>query len=141
LSLPREDKLERILQYKEKINNSVKDILEILHKDHEASDTDSNSILEIEKKFQDIIYSFSSIGTIWGDQRIKHMHEFMKHIQAGFHLAMSADNASLRKFTMELFLSQVNSVIIQINEKDPWKIHIDFDALRARISALIEKGK
>lgn len=134
-TLTEREKVLKILEYKEKINDAKKNILDMLY----TGDIEKPSLeLEIKKKIEDILHYISCIGTLWREDKTNDMNSFIESLRHFFSLCFSPENR-MRKMTLELGLDYVNSLTIPIHVDKKWDFLIEIDTLLTRVKTEIKK--
>ena len=123
--------MEKILQYKSIINTAVKEALEILGNHVHDS-------IKLEQKFNDMLYSLSSIAILWGKKQ-REFNEYLDSLRGLYSTAMSLD-IRMQPYTLKMIFSQINSFTINLDPRRKLKLQFDYDMLQSKFTALIERN-
>ena len=140
------EKLEKILEYKERINQNVKDIRDLIsyHKIPAPSGDMIKDMLteqkiranskdgEIKKKIDDIIHSMSCIGMLWKEDKASDFQSFLKSLQNLFNTCLDTEHR-MKYDMLEFPLNMSNSLVIPIHESKKWSSLIELEPLLAKI--------
>ena len=149
----RMEKLKMILAYRERINQNVQEIIELIHKPQVQNLEPKNEFnekfanlfvvpirnndVEIRKKIQDIIFSLSCIASLWREDKARNMMDYITSLQSLFSSYFSEQHPSLRTPILEITLDYVNSLILPIHENKKWEYSIEIESLLSKIKATI----
>ncbi len=140
------EKLNKILEYKERINQDVKDIRDLIsfHKKPISSGDMIKDILEeqrirsnskdneIKKKVDDIIHSMSCIGLLWREEKTGDFQKFLNSLQNLFNTCLNTEQR-MKYQMLEFPLEMANSLVIPTHELKKWSSLIELEPLLAKI--------
>lgn len=139
------EKLEKILEYKERINQNVKDIRDMISSQRlppssgdvikdvliEQKILSNSKDTEIKKKIDEIMYSMSCIGLLWREDKAGDFQKFLKSLQNLFNTCFLTERMKYQM--LEFPLNIANSVVIPIHESKKWSTLIELEPLLAKI--------
>jgi len=139
-------KLEKILEYKERINHNVKDIRDIISTQRilpSSGDIIKDVLVqqkirsmpidsEIKKKIDEIIHSMSCIGLLWREDKAGDFQSFLNNLQNLFNMCFNTDHR-MKYQVLEIPLDIANSLVVPIHESKKWSALIELDPLLAKI--------
>ena len=151
------DNLKKILEYKERINQNVKEILDLINEPKQqntkpkseldyliltSSSTDPivKNKAEIKKRTTDIIHCISCIAPLWREDKSVNIRNFAYHLKSLFELCLCEQPPQLRKEALETALGYANSLVLPIHKNKKWKVLIKINLLLAKIKATIRSA-
>jgi len=144
-------KLEKILEYKERINQDVKDVRDItaqVGNKHEMNDVQDlltyraslpgTKQTELRKKIDDIIHSMSCIGLLWREDKATQFRDFVSNLNSFFDLCLSQENKQLSIMVLDLPLGIANSFVLPIHESKKWATLIELEPFLTKVKIAIK---
>ena len=140
------EKLEKILEYKERINQNVKEIRDIISTQRlppSSGDIVKDVLIqqkifsmpiddEIKKKIDEIIHSMSCIGMLWREDKAGNFQSFLTELQNFFNMCFNTEHR-MKYDMLEFPLNMANSLVIPIHESKKWSTLIELVPLLAKI--------
>ena len=151
------EKLERILKYKERITQNVKEIIELINESPQQTikpktkfddimlknlyeDPIVKNEVKIKQKITDIVHCISCISALWRDDKAPNMGKFINSLNSLFSLCFTVDSPSIKKTFLEAALEYANSLVLPIHENKKWEALIEIDPLLSKIKAIIRSS-
>lgn len=146
-----EMRMRGILEYKERINQNVKEIIELINEPERQKIKLNSDILlrnslmepivrnevEIRKKTADIHHCISCIGTLWREDKAPKITDFISSSNSLFTLCFNMNPPDMRKIFLEEALKLVNSLVLPIHGNKKWEVLIEIETLLAKIKTRI----
>ena len=146
-----EVRMRRILEYKERINQNVKEIIELSNgPERQKIKLNSGIVLrnplmepivrnevEIKKKIADINHCNSCLGTLWREDKTFRMTYFINSSNQLLTQCFNINPPSMRKSFLEEYLKLVNSLVLPIHENKKWEVLIEIKTQLVKIKTKI----
>lgn len=148
------EKLGKILEYKERINQNIKEIRDIISTQRLPSSSGDivKDVLiqqkifsmpmddEIKKKIDEIMHSMSCIGMIWREDKAGDFQSFLIELQNFFNMCFNTEHR-MKYEMLEFPLNMANSLVVPIHESKKWSTLIELDPLLSKIKIAFKNYK
>ena len=147
--------LTKILEYKERINQNVKEIIELINEPQQQSikpkdefydlmckdlhvDRIAKNEVAIKQKITDIINCVSCMAILWREDRVGQVGNFIDSLKSLFELCFRENQQpQIRKEVLEMALGYVNFLVLPIHENKKWETLIEINPILAKIKIAI----